>query len=120
MSDLRDIWSDEAGKGRKPLSEEQLMAYFEGRLSPEEQHEVETWLEQEGMEADALEGLQELPAEETRRISRRLNLDLGRRLRPGKRTRRPITENRWGWVAIACVLLLAVLAYAVIHLMLRK
>lgn len=121
MSDLKDIWSDEPGGGRKPLTEEQLMAYFEGRLSPEEQHEVEQWLEQEGMEADAIEGLQELPTEETRQMSRHLNIELSRQLRPKRRNRkRPITENRWAWIAIACVLLLAVLAYVVIHMAAKK
>ena len=53
MSGLNDILNN----GKSMISQEQLIAYLEGRLSAEEQHDVELWLAEEGMESDALEGL---------------------------------------------------------------
>jgi anti-sigma factor RsiW len=119
MSDLDNISSfDEEKQGK--LSEEKLQAYLEGRLSPEEQHEVELWLAEEGMESDAMEGLKEMPPGETKQTVSRLNHNLRKQL-TGKQRRRkePIKNNQWSWMAIGVVLLLAILAYLVLHFMVK-
>jgi|GEM_PF-577626 len=112
MSEQGNIWNH----GQNKLTEDMLQAYFEGKLSAEQQHEVEMWLSEAGMEADALEGLQTLPSNETRDITGKLNKELQQQLR--KKTRRrtkAIKENYWGWVAIIVILLLCILAYFFVH-----
>lgn len=100
---------------KKPLSDEKLMDYMSGRLSAEEQHEVEQWLAAEGMESDALEGLQGHNADETRQTVNRLNHQLQKTLHNKKRKRRPMNTNYLSWIAIVIILMLAVLAYIVIR-----
>jgi anti-sigma factor RsiW len=117
MSELDNILSDDHGR----LPEDKLMAYLEGRLSPEEQHEVEAWLAEEGMESDALEGLQQLAPGDAKQSAARLNNEL-RKMITGKKERRKkqIRNTPWSWTAILVILLLAILAYMVLHLMLKK
>jgi anti-sigma factor RsiW len=102
------------GKGAK-LSEDKLMAYLEGKLSPAEQHEVEQWMADEGMEGDALEGLQALPPEETKRSVARLNHNLRQTLLHKKRRRKPLKTDQLAIIAVAVVLILIVVAYIVIR-----
>jgi len=103
------------------LSDEDLLAYLEGRLTGDAARAVEEALAEGGAESDAVEGLQALGPEEAKRISARLNRELQRKMRSGKRvTRRGVQSQRWVWVAVAIVLLAAVLAYAVIHLVKTK
>jgi len=111
MTDMRDIWND--GKGRLP--EDKLLAYLEGRLTPAEQHEVEAWLAAEGMEADALEGLKELPVDETKQLVNNINYNLHARIKKDKRRHKPITDNKWAWLATLIILLLCILGYIVLN-----
>ena len=98
-----------------PVSEEQMLAYLEGRLLPDAARAVEEALADEGLESDAVEGLQSLDAAEVRRLSTRLNHDLLRKIRSGKRVRRRTMDEKWTWVAVLVILLAVVLGYAVIH-----
>jgi anti-sigma factor RsiW len=112
MTDQQDI--SQYGKGHLP--EEKLLAYLEGRLSPAEQREVEALLAEEGMESDALEGLQQLPADKTRRMAERINYRLQHDLKKNRhRGRKHFSDNKWSWLAILLVLILTVLAYFVIR-----
>ena len=117
MSGLQDIWQNDDPHG---LSQEKLMAYLEGKLSDEERHEVEAWLASEGMEADAVEGLMDLPIAETQQSVNRLNFQLRQQLRQKReRHKRYIRETPWSWVAIAVILILAALAFWIIHMSLK-
>jgi ferric-dicitrate binding protein FerR (iron transport regulator) len=116
MAELNDIWN--SGKGKLP--EDKLMAYLEGKLSPEEQHEVEAWLAEEGMESDAVEGLKELPASETCKTVNKLNYQLRSALGKKPRRTKAIAKNEWAWLAIILILLLCIAGYAVLHFMLKK
>jgi len=115
MADEKDILKQDDGK----LPEDKLLAYFEGRLSPEEQHEVERWLAEEGMEADALEGLQTIPVHEVKAASAIINHQLSKELSKKKRKRKTsaIKNNPWAWIAVAIILLLVILAYAILRMM---
>ncbi len=105
-------------KGRIP--EDKLLAYLEGRLSPEEQRQVELWLSEEGMEADAVEGLQQIPAGEVRQSVEKLNYQLRKKLKAKDRRRaKPIMGNRWAIIAIILILLLAVVGYLILKMMVR-
>lgn len=111
MSNQKDILSFEQG-GRGKIPEDKLMAYLEGRLSPEEQYEVEEWLSVEGMESDALEGLKELQPGEAKKTAGKINYELRKQLRTrNQRRTKLITENNWGWLAVLIVLMLAVVCY---------
>ena len=93
-----------------------MLAYLEGRLSPEAARAVEEALANEGLESDAVEGLQVMDAAEVKRLSARLNHDLQRKLRSGKRVRRRGgLDSKWAMLAVLIVLLACILAYAVIH-----
>ncbi|MBS1779760.1 MAG: hypothetical protein JST70_10585 [Bacteroidetes bacterium] len=113
MGELSNIWNDPAGK----LPEDKLLAYLEGRLSPDEQHEVEQWLAREGMESDAVEGLKALRADESKETVSRINYRLRQAL--GTKTKRrtsTIIENKWALLAVVIVLLLCIVGYIVINL----
>jgi anti-sigma factor RsiW len=111
VSDQNPIFSQQSGA----VSEEQMLAYLEGRLSPEAARFVEEALANEGFESDAVEGLNAMDGEEVKRMSARLNHDLQRRVKGGKRSRRRQMDNKWALIAVIVVLLAAALAYAVIH-----
>lgn len=118
MADEKDILKQEGGK----LPEDKLLAYFEGTLSPEEQHKVERWLAEEGIEADALEGLQAIPVHEAKAASAIINHQLSKDLSKKKRKRKTavIRENPWAWIAVVIVLLLAILAFIVLKMMAKR
>ena len=112
MKELNDILHNDKGK----LTEEKLNAYLEGRLSVQEQHEVEQWLADEGMEADAIEGLKNITTNESTAITQRINRSLQQELHKKSRRRsKVIKDNNWAWVAVIIVLLLCIAAYLVMH-----
>ena len=49
-------------QARAVITEEMLLAYLEGKLTNDEQHAIEEQLSEEGMESDAMEGLQQMGA----------------------------------------------------------
>ena len=98
------------------LPEDKLMAYLAGTLSPAEQHDVELWLAEEGMESDALEGLRTGNAQDNNHTINKLKHDLHRKISGKKQRRRPLKADHLSWIAIAIVLLLAVVAYIVIRM----
>jgi len=113
MSDMNEILS--AGGGGKKLPEDKLMAYLEGKLSPAEQHEVELWLADEGMEADAVDGLRTLQPADTKHSVERLNHNLRKTLHGKKRKRRQPNNNQFTYIAIVIILMLIVVAYIVMR-----
>ena len=118
MSEQDDILSfGQEGGGRAKLSEEKLMAYLDGQLSPGEQHEIEQWLAEEGMESDALEGLHGQKAADTKQTINRLNHSLRKTIHNKKRRRKPLPTNQFSWIAVLVILLLTVIAYIVIRKM---
>jgi len=115
MSDIKDILMNNGGK----LPEEMLLAYLEGTLPVEQQHEVEQWLSEEGMESDAIDGLKEITPGETKYTVSQLNHQLSKQLKGKKHTRKQIKDNPWSWVAIALILLLIALAYVILRLTIK-
>lgn len=117
MTEFKDILGGEKGK----LPEDKLLAYLEGKLPPEEQHEIERWLHEEGMESDAIDGLQGLPASETKRLVHDINKELKKTLHKSKRKyKNPIKNNYWALVAIVIILLVVLAGYVVFLLMIKK
>ena len=116
MDDLKHILAQNEGK----LPDDMLLAYIEGALPPEQQHEIEMWLGQEGMESDAIEGLRSLSPAETRNTVTRLNHRLKKAITVRKRSRRYIKEGPWSYLAVIVILLLVVLAYIVLRMVVKK
>jgi anti-sigma factor RsiW len=118
MSDFKDIWN--ADEGAMKLTDEQLLAYLEGRMSEDERLRVEGLLSSESMESDALEGLQELDADEVKRIKRQLDTDLSKTLGKKRRNRRGLASQQWNTIAIIALLLLIIICFAVFWMMKQR
>jgi hypothetical protein len=116
VSELKDILKNNNGK----LPDDKLLAYLEGRLSADEQRDVELWLAEESMEGDAIEGLQALSVHETRKTVDSLNYGLKKEMHNKKRRHKQIKDNPWSWLAIIVILLMCVLAYIVIYMVLKN
>ena len=117
MSGLHDIWQNSGDK----IPEDKLAAYLEGKLSPEEQHEMERLLADEGMESDAVEGLKELSNSETKAAVKNLNYFLRRKLDTERyKRRKSIKSNPWALIAITVILILIIIAYFVIRMIIVK
>ena len=119
MIDSKNIWNDEGG-GHKGLTEAQIKAYLEGKLSGPELREVEALFAGSSMESDALEGLQQLSVEESKKIERGLNQKLLKFLHKKKRKRRKPENLRWTLLAIILILFLALISFAVIYLIKQR
>jgi len=112
MSDNNNIPPFDHNPGN--ISEEKLLAYLEGKLSPAEQREVELLLSEEGMESDAIDGLQAMQPFERRQSVSRLDRKLRHTLAGKKRRQRASKPDVVQLViAVILILLLAALAYAV-------
>ena len=114
MSENNNISPMAGGPGHERLSEEKLMAYLEGRLSPAEQRQVELLLSEEGMESDAVDGLQAMRPVDRRQAVDRLDRHLQKSLKNKRRRRRQARPDVMQLViTIIVILLLAALAYTV-------
>lgn len=108
MSELNNIWDN----GQGELSEEMLKKYIEGKLTPEQQYEVEQYLSEDSLEADAIEGLKSVDSNDARELTARINYKLQHELKTKKyRNNNLFGDNKWTWVAILIVLLLTILGY---------
>ena len=99
------------------LSEEQLMAYREGKLSPEENRWIEEIISEEGPEADAIEGLQLLQAAATKKslteLQRKLHTEI---LRQKPKRKNKLGSDFWNWMAVVIILFLIVIGYIVVRI----
>lgn len=102
--------------GHSRLTEAELLAYLEGRLSAADARRVEELLSEEGMDSDAAEGLMELPIAETEAMVQQLNLKMQRQLK-GRRQRRKQDTQLWTWVAVLIILILIAAGYYLLHLL---
>src|SRR5690606_13804566 len=91
----------------KDIDNQLLMDYISGKLSHSDRHMVETWLQENEFEADALEGLEAFGnKEELQRYVVQLNLELKSYIE-SKKTRREkkrIKDNPWTLLAIILIL----------------
>ncbi len=101
--------------GKQP-GDAQFMAYLAGELPPEDQHEIEQWLSEDGMESDALEGLSMLDAKEARHSVNKLNQNLRKTLGNKKSKRKQAKPEATSLIAIIVILLLAIVAFLVIKI----
>jgi hypothetical protein len=112
--DLKDILSNL----NPDIDQGTLLRYLQGKLSAEEQHQVEKQMMDSDFEADAMEGLHEV--QDKKKISlliEQLNSDLKKKTEKKKRFRKrlELKLDPWVIIAIVIILLLAVISYIVIH-----
>jgi hypothetical protein len=105
------------------LDQETMLLYLQGKLSPEERHEVEKQLIDNDFDGDALEGLQEFhDKQELQFLVESLNRDLRRRTDKKKKAREKmrIKDQPWLYISILILILLIVLSYIVLHRMMNR
>lgn len=119
MTDESDIPSLRPEHPRLP--EDKLLAYLEGKLSPQEQHDVEEWLSEEGMESDAIEGLMQTPKQTTHFAINKINIKLQKTLARRKSGKKKyLRPDNLSWLAAIIILLLTIVAFIVIKMTLKK
>ena len=112
-NNLKDLLRAEA---ESTLTEGQMLAYLEGRLSPNELRAVEEALSNESADSDVLEGLCAIGPDDIYASKERLDAALANLLRKkARRQRRGIAQQRWTWLAIGIILLLAIAGYVVLR-----
>ena len=100
------------------VDQETLMQYLQGKLSAEEQHDLEKKMMGDDFDADALEGLQEFPNKKNlTALVDQLNNDLKKRTDKKKRFKEKMKLNIDSnlMVEIIIILLLIILSYLVLH-----
>ncbi len=102
------------------ISEDRLLAYIEGILPPDEQHQLEELLEADPFLNDAVDGLSAVKdKEQLKLITDQINHHLKRQIqnrRKHRRTRPKLTDH-WGWLFVLIILLLILVSWWVIKLM---
>lgn len=116
MSQQHNIPNSPNG-GKLNLSDDLLMAYMEGKLTPEEHRAVEELMSEESAEADAIEGLQMMHPTESKRavaeLQRKLHTEI---LRNKAKRKSKFSEDYWGWIAVVIILLLITVGYVVVRM----
>jgi len=100
------------------IDQETLMQYLQGKLSPQQQHEVEKKMMDNDFSADALDGLQEFKNKKNiSLLVDQLNTDLKKRTEKKKRSREKLQLNLDSnlIIAIVIILLLIIISYLIIH-----
>jgi hypothetical protein len=117
--DLKDILSSL----NPDIDQETLLLYLQGKLSAQQQHEVEKKIMDNEFAADAMEGLQDFKDKKNiATLVDQLNADLKRRTENKKRFKEKLKLNLDSTllIAIVIVLLLIVISYLIIHKQITK
>jgi hypothetical protein len=112
--DLKDILSNL----NPDIDQETLLKYLQGKLSPQQQHEVEKQMMDNDFGTDALEGLQDFKNKKNiSLLVDQLNADLKNRTNKKKRSREKLKLNLDSnlIIAIVIILLLIIISYLIIH-----
>jgi len=100
------------------VDQETLLHYLQGKLSAQQQHELEKQMMDNDFNSDALEGLQEFKDKKNiTALIDQLNADLKRRTEKKRRFREKLKLNLDSnlIIAIIIILLLIILSFFIIH-----
>lgn len=100
------------------IDQETLMRYLQGKLSEEEQHEVEKGLIDSDFDGDALDGLRQFGNQkDIGLLVDQLNKDLKKRTEKKKRFREKLSLKLEPWLimSIIIILILAVISYIIVR-----
>jgi len=100
------------------IDQETLLLYLQGKLSAEQQHEVEKQLINDDFETDAVEGLQAVKnQQQLSLIVDQLNRDLKKRTQKKKdyREKLKLENPYWLYLTLIIILLLVVISYFIVR-----
>jgi hypothetical protein len=112
---MNDKWQDILQKTGQ-ISEQKLMDYLEGRLTPEESHEVEKLMVDSGFIDDAVEGLSEMKdKQKIAVILQELNGQLKTRIRQKTKKNKLLIPDQLTLAVVTTitVLFLIIIAYVI-------
>lgn len=113
---LKDILSNLHSE----VDQETLLKYLEGKLSSEEQHEVEKKMLEDDFEGDAIEGLQDFSNKaKIAALVEQLNQDIQKKTKKKKNLvhKREAKLEPWLLITIVLILLIAVITFIIIYKM---
>lgn len=102
------------------VDQQTLLKYLEGKLTAEEQHELEKNALDNDFEADALDGLQSFGNKgKIEGLVKELNKDLAKNTAKKKKWpyKRQAKLEPWLLITIVLVLVIAIISYVIIHKM---
>lgn len=105
------------------IDQETLLLYLQGKLTTEQQHEVEKSLLEDDFEAEALEGLERFKDKhKLELLVDQLNRNLKKRTEKKRRFRETLNLRLEGWllIAVVIILLLVILSYFIMHQYLKQ
>jgi hypothetical protein len=114
--ELKDILSNL----NKDIEQDKLLEYLNNELTQEEQHLVESSLNEDAFASDAMDGLQLMEnRKDLTPMIRQLNKELKKKLavKRSRRKRMKLPEQSWIYITVIILLVLVVLAYIIIHKM---
>ncbi len=117
---MKENFKDILSNLHSEVDQETLLNYLQGKLSAEQQHEVEKSLLDDDFDKDALDGLSGIKDKRNlAALVEQLNLDLKKKTEKKKawRASREIGVDPWVIIAIVLILVLAVIGYFIIHKM---
>lgn len=115
---MKENLKDILGHLHSEVDQQTLLKYLEGKLSAEEQHELEKSALADEFEADAIEGLQAMGNKANiASLVDSLNQDLKTKTAKKKKWphRRDASPQPWLLIAIVIILVIAVISYFIIH-----
>jgi anti-sigma factor RsiW len=113
-NDLLNILSN----SNKDIDNQKLMDYISGKLSKQEQHELEKEMADNELMNDAVEGLRSIKDQHAiQNYVEQLNKNLHNQLqhKKAKRQKRKLRDQPFVYIAIVLVLALIVIAYMIIQ-----
>ena len=105
------------------VDQETLLLYLQGKLSAEQQHEVEKKMMDNEFTSDAFEGLQHFKDKpHLQALVAQLNKDLKKKTEKKKaaREKRKIKLEPWLLITIVLILVLVAISYYIIHRMMNN
>ena len=115
---MKDNLKDILGNLSTEIDQETLMLYLQGKLSAEQQHEVEKKMLDDDFDNDAFEGLHNIKDKRNlQSVIEQLNTDLKKKTEKKKafKNKLKLKSEPWLWISIVIILLLIILSYFIIH-----
>jgi hypothetical protein len=100
------------------IEQEKLLEYLNRKLSEEEQHLLETQMNNDAFMSDAMDGLEEMKSTDNVSLAvTQLNAGLKKQLESNKKRRNKgsVMKDSWIYYTVILILLLAVISYIVIR-----
>ncbi|MBC7867054.1 MAG: hypothetical protein H7X88_05920 [Gloeobacteraceae cyanobacterium ES-bin-316] len=115
--DLKNILSNL----NKDIEQDKLLEYLNRQLSQQEQHDLETQLNDDAFMSDAMDGLEALNTNaDLPMLVKELNSGLKKQLDQKKKRRPVIAKDSWIYYSIIIILILVILGFIVVKMMVKN